>query len=143
MDAQKAREFYLAYLNTIYTERKVDQLGRFFADDVIAHPAVPGTPPGLRGVRAIVQGWVEAFSDLRFTLDGFIYEKDMMAPRITMSGTQIGTFLGIPPAGKRFHIVDQPHYQLRDGKIVVIWDSPDMLTLLQQLGAIPALTLAV
>ncbi|PTL82129.1 ester cyclase [Vitiosangium sp. GDMCC 1.1324] len=137
MDTKQAREFYLDYLNTIYVERKVDQLDRFFAREIIAHPIVPGVAPGLQGVQAIVQGWVDAFADLRFTVDGFIYEKDMIAPRITMSGTQIGTFLGIPASGRRFEIVDQPHYQLRDGKVVEIWDNPDMLTMLRQLGALP------
>lgn len=137
MNAKQAREFYLDYLNTIYVERKVDQLDRFFAPEIIAHPVPPGMAPGLPGVKSVVQAWVEAFTDLRFTVDGFVYENGMMAPRITMSGTQIGAFLGLPASGRRFEIVDQPHYQLRDGKVVEIWDNPDLLTMLRQLGAPP------
>jgi predicted ester cyclase len=138
MDAKKAREFYLEYLTTIYTERRVDQLGRFFAADIVAHPDVPGIAPGLPGVQGLVQGWVDAFADIRFTIDGFLVDKDMIAPRLTMSGTQIGTFLGIPSKGRRFQIIDHPHCLLRDGKIVEIWDNIDLLTLMQQLGALPA-----
>jgi predicted ester cyclase len=137
MDAKKAREFYLDYLNTIYAERKVDQLGRYFAPDVIAHPVPPGREPGLPGVQAAVQAWVDAFADFHITLDSFVYEKDRMAPRITISGTHVGTFLGIPPTGKRIQIIDHPHYQLRDGKVIELWDLADVVSLLMQLGASP------
>jgi predicted ester cyclase len=137
MDARRAREFYLEYLTTTYTERKVDQLHRFFAADIVAHPAPPDLAPGLPGVKAIVQAWVDAFANIRFTIDGFVMDKDIIAPRLTMSGTQIGTFMGIPSKGRRFQIIDHPHCLLRDGRIVEIWDNIDMLTLMKQLGALP------
>lgn len=137
MNAKQAREFYLDYLNTIYTERKVDQLGRFFAPDIVVYPSRPGREPGLKGMLPATQAYVDAFSDLRMTLEGFVFEHDMMAPRIIMSGTQVGTFMGIPATGRRFQIIDHPHYQLRDGKIAVLWDNPDLRTMLQQLGATP------
>jgi predicted ester cyclase len=137
MDAKKVREFYLDYLNTIYAERKVEQLGRFYAPDIIAHPAPPGQAPGLPGVQAAVQAWVDAFADMRITLDSLVYDKDMLAPRITIMGTHVGTFLGIPATGKRVQFIDHPHYLLRDGKVVEVWDMADSMTLLMQLGVNP------
>ena len=137
MDAKKAREFYLDYLNTIYAERKVEQLGRFFAPDVIAHPVPPDRAPGLPGVQAAVQAWVDAFADLRITLDSFVYDKDMLAPRITITGTHVGPLMGIPPTGKRVQFTDHPHYRLQDGKVAEVWDMADAVTLLMQLGANP------
>jgi predicted ester cyclase len=137
VNSKQAQEFYQEYLNTIYVERKVEQLGRFFAPEVVAHPVPPGREPGLPGVRAAVQGWVDAFADLRFTVDSFVYDNGIMAPRLTISGTHVQTFLGIPPTGKRFQIIDHPHYQLRDGKVVELWDVPDLVTLLLQLGVNP------
>jgi predicted ester cyclase len=138
MNAKQAREFYQDYLNTIYVERKVDQIGRFYAQDVSVSPAPFGLPPGLPGVTAAIKAWMDAFTDIRFTLDGFVYDGEFIAARITMTGTHVGSFLGIPATGKQFKMIDHPHYRMRDGKVAEIFDVPDMLTLLQQLGALPA-----
>ncbi|WNG44516.1 ester cyclase [Archangium minus] len=138
MNAKQAREFYLEYITTIYNEGRVDQLERFYAPDVVPHPPVPGAESGLEGFRQGVKGFLEAFSEVRLTLVDFVFEKDIMAPRITMTGIHVGNFMGIPATGRRMEIADHPHYRLRDGKIVEYWDMPDLLTLMIQLGAIPA-----
>ena len=138
MDARQARDFYLDYINTIYNERRVDLLERFYAPDVVPHPPIPGEQPGLAGLRKGVQGWLDSFSDIRLMLESLVYADNILAPRITITGVHTNTFLGIPATGRRIEIIDHPHYRLRNGKIVEYWDSPDMLTMMIQLGVVPA-----
>jgi steroid delta-isomerase-like uncharacterized protein len=137
MNAETARKLYQDYIETIYHERRVDQLGRFFAEDIVPHPAPPGMEPGLQGMKSAISSWLEAFSEMRFTVDSFIFQNDIMAPRITITALHTGAYLGIPASGKRVNIIAHPHYRLEHGKIAEYWDLPDSLTLLQQLGVIP------
>lgn len=135
MNTQKARELYLDYLNTIFHQRRVEEVGRFYTDDVVAHPAFPGSP-GLPALKAAVQMWLDAFSDMHVTLDGLLYDDGFVAARITITAVHTGPFLGVPATGRRIEVIDQPHYRLRDGKFAELWDAPDLLTMLRQIGAI-------
>ena len=138
MDAQAARRFYEDYVETIYHRRQLEQLGRFYAADVVPHPPIPGVPPGLEGLKLAVAAWVEAFADFHFTIEDFVYDGRIMAPRLRITARHTGTFLGIPATGRSVDITDHPHYRMAHGKVAEYWDVPDLLTLMQQLGALPA-----
>jgi predicted ester cyclase len=137
MDARAAREFYEEYLNTIFHQRRVEALERFVAPDITLHPPVPGFEPGLAAARATVEAWLEAFSDIRISIEGFVYADDMIAPRLFMAAIHSGPFMGIPPTGRHIHFRGHPQYRLRNGRIVEFWDSPDTLPVLRQLGVLP------
>jgi predicted ester cyclase len=139
MDARQARQFFEEYLDVIYHQRRVDQLGRFYTDDVVTQPPPPGGVQGLAGTKAGVEAWLSLFSDIRVTVDGFVFDREQMATRVTITGTHTGPFMGVPPTGRRVRFCDNPHYQLRDGKIAAYWAVPDMLSLLQQLGVLSAM----
>lgn len=49
-----------------------------------------------------------------------------------------GTFMGIPPTGKRVKVSGIDIFRMADGKIVERWAEIDTLGMLHQLGAIPA-----
>jgi predicted ester cyclase len=137
MDARAARKFYEEYLNTIYHQRRVEALDRFLAPDITLHPPVPGFGPGLPGARAAVEAWLEAFSDIRISIEGFVYADDMIAPRLSLMAIHSGPFMGIPGTGRRIQFRGHPHYRLRGGRFVEFWDSSDMLSVLRQLRVLP------
>lgn len=79
-----------------------------------------------------------AFPDLHITIEDTIAERDEVAVRILIEGTHQGDGLGIPATGRKFRVAGICIIQLKDGKLVVGWNSWDQLGLLQQLGTIPA-----
>ncbi len=68
-----------------------------------------------------------------------IAEGDKVVARQTFRGTHREEFLGIAPSGKQFSSTGIDIVRMVDGKIVEHWSSFDMLGMMQQLGAIPAL----
>jgi predicted ester cyclase len=66
-----------------------------------------------------------------------VAEGDMVAGRLTMSGTHEGSLMGAPPT-RRSVRQDHMHFvRFRDGKAVEHWGVRDDLGMMQQLGVIP------
>lgn len=81
-----------------------------------------------------------AFPNYQLIADDIISEGDKIVVRSTFHGTHNGDFMGIAPTGKQVTVPVFLIYRIADGKIVQHWMQADSLSLLQQLGAIPALT---
>lgn len=95
----------------------------------------PGTPRGLRGYKSNVTAFRSAFPDINYTLDQIIAEGDLVAIRLTGHGTQQGSFMGIPPTGKKVSFGGMTYVRIQDGKVIERWGISDIPALLQQLGA--------
>jgi steroid delta-isomerase-like uncharacterized protein len=117
---------------------------RELAVELVAPAAIfqaPGMPEPLRGPEGYLQllAMLRAgFSDVQWTLVEVIAEGDRIAARFTMRGTHDGPFMGLPPSGKPFVASSMAFYRLTDGKIVEENGLPDMLAILQQIGAAPS-----
>jgi steroid delta-isomerase-like uncharacterized protein len=113
------------------------------ADELIAPDAsfhVPGRPDPLRGPAGYLEiiGMMRSgFPDIQWTLEETITEGDKVAARFTMRGTHRGTFLGIPPTGRTIAVQAMNFYRLTGGRFVEERGQPDLLGLLQQIGAMP------
>jgi steroid delta-isomerase-like uncharacterized protein len=111
---------------------------RIIDPDVVDHNAMPDTPPGREGVRALFEGFFAAFPDFRAEIHDQVGEGDKVVTYKTFSATHQGDFMGIPPTGAEvaFDVIDI--VRVRDGRIVEHWNVVDQLALLRQLGAVPA-----
>jgi predicted ester cyclase len=127
------RRFYDEVMN----QRKRAVLDEVFDLNVVDHFAPPGTPGGLEGARQTLGMFLSAFPDLHFTVEDLIAEGDKVVARATMSGTQQGAFMGIPPTGKHVTIRGIEINRFVGGKSVEHWVEMDTLGMMQQLGVIP------
>jgi predicted ester cyclase len=78
-----------------------------------------------------------AFPDWKQTVEDIVAEGDNIAVRTFFTGTHQGTFLGIPPTGKKVAMKGIVIYKMKNGKLVEGWSVSDMFTLMQQIGVIP------
>jgi steroid delta-isomerase-like uncharacterized protein len=107
--------------------------------NLVDHNPVPGAPPTLEGFKATIAGYTQAFPDLEFA-DGphVIVEADTAATRWTAAGTHEGEMTGIPATGKRIRVEGMNFYRLANGRITDVWTQFDGVSMLQQLGVMPA-----
>ena len=102
---------------------------------------LPGAPEPLRGAeaeKAYVAAWRGAFPDAVMTIEQLVVDGDTAAVRSTFRGTQRGEFNGIPPTGKAATMAVANFLRVRDGKIAENRPIFDALSLMQQLGVVPA-----
>jgi len=101
---------------------------------------VPGYPEpmhGPAGYLAIIGMMRMAFPDIQWTLEEMVVEDDKVAARFTMRGTHKGAFLGVAPTEKSIKVQSMAFYRLAGGQFIEEHGQPDMLGLLQQIGALP------
>jgi steroid delta-isomerase-like uncharacterized protein len=102
---------------------------------------VPGQAEPMRGPAgylSIIQMMRGGFPDIQWLLEEMVAEGNKVAARFTMRGTHRGTFFGVPPSGNKISVQAMNLYRLSHGQFVEERGQPDMLALLQQIGALPA-----
>ncbi len=79
-----------------------------------------------------------AFPDLQLKLDRIIAEGDLVSLHWSATGTNTVAAAPFPGTGKTVAIDGMSFFRFADGKIVEEWSTYDNLTIMQQLGLIPA-----
>jgi|SRR5450830_98664 len=106
--------------------------------DAIFH--VPGRAEALKGPAGyldILAMMRAGFPDIQWTLEELIAEDDKVAARFIMRGTHLGHFFGVAPTGRKIEVQAMNFYRFLDGKVIEERGQPDLLGLLQQIGAVP------
>ena len=127
------------YYEDVINRGNLAALDELFAPDCVTHLA--GNPEplvGPAGQRHMVTMFLEPFPDGVIALESLVSEGDRAVARIRYRATQTGPFQGIPPTGRPVDMSGVFEARFAGGQITEAWASPDMLSLLQQLGALPA-----
>jgi predicted ester cyclase len=100
-------------------------------------PPLPGMGHGSAAVRRANAALGAAFPDTIHIIEDQIAEGDKVVTRLRGRATFTGEILGIPPNGKVVEITGISIHRIVDGKLVEHWANADLLSFMQQLGAIP------
>lgn len=111
-----------------------DALSEIVAPDYVVHPE---EVRGADGLKEMVEGYRNALSGLRVTIDQQFTEGDYVATRFTIHGTHKGDLMGAPPTGKDVEFTGITISRCKDGRIVEEWEITDTVGLLRQIGALP------
>lgn len=123
MNKQEGVEFIRRYFAALKNDKSTAGLNRYIAEEpLFQHIAFfDAAFPGY---------WLE---EKDVMVDG-----DKVAVRFNFHGTHKGALMGIPPTGKTVAFEGIIIYRLAEGKIIDHWMQTDSVSLLQQLGALPA-----
>jgi steroid delta-isomerase-like uncharacterized protein len=125
---------FVEFINT-GTEKLAEEL---ISPDAVFH--IPGRAEPMRGPSgylAVIGMMRDGFPDIQWTLEEMIAEDDKVAARFTMRGTHQGSFFGVPPTGTAIVVQAMNFYRLSGGQFIEERGQPDLLGLLQQIGAVP------
>jgi steroid delta-isomerase-like uncharacterized protein len=112
--------------------------GALVADDFVEHQGLPALPTK-EGTLEFFRILLAAFPDWRMTVEDLIAGGDKAVARVAVTGTHKGEFMGVPPTGTRVDVqlIDIMRFD-GAGLVCEHWGVADMLSLMQQLGVVPA-----
>jgi steroid delta-isomerase-like uncharacterized protein len=115
----------------------LDNVEKYYAADYVDHIAFPGLPPGREGVKATVNMFASAWSDLKLVIEDQIAGGDKVVTRWSTTATHTGELLGIPATGKQIKVTGIGISRFEGGKVVESWTEYDSIGMMQQLGVVP------
>ena len=129
------------WFTDIITQGKLAVADEIFSSNHVVHD--PHAPPGgwangPESLKQIAGPFRAGFPDLKVTIEDQIAEGDKVVTRWSASGSNTGSLQGMPATGKTVRVTGANVARLSEGKIVESWFNFDMLTLLRQLGVVPA-----
>jgi steroid delta-isomerase-like uncharacterized protein len=130
----RVREF----IDRVLTAGEIDATGDYFRDDVVEEVPFPGQGPGLQGLKETLTRIRHAFPDSKWSVEEQIAEGDKVLTRFTWSGTHQGEFLGIPATNRHVQVWGMVIDRFEDGKVKSTRILLDTLSMMQQLGVVPA-----
>lgn len=84
------------------------------------------------------KGWRQAFPDVKMTIPLVLADGDLVSVLWIAEGTNSGAGNGLPATGKRIKARGITIWRIVEGKITEEWSAYDQLSLMRQLGLIPA-----
>jgi steroid delta-isomerase-like uncharacterized protein len=127
------------FYNEMLGEGDLSKLDELVTDDVVDHEeGLPGQPEGKEGVIFFVNALRGAFSDIRATVGQSLESGDLAAAQVTIAGKHTGEWMGVPPSDKSFEIEAIDIIRVEDGKCAEHWGVTDNMSLMVQIGAVPA-----
>jgi len=131
------REFTGIFKN----QHNVDGIDHLFDQRFQHHFRMPMSP-GLEGFKQVGRMMNGAFPDVVVKEEDLIAGGDKVVERSSAVATHKGSLMGEKPTNKRIQWTEIHIYRMQDGKICEHWVEMAMMELLQQIGALPAVTQA-
>jgi steroid delta-isomerase-like uncharacterized protein len=117
----------------------IDGFAEGVAEDFVEHEVGPGMPPTKAGTKEFFQMLLAGYPDVVFQVEDVVSSGDKVVARGRFAGTHSGTFMGIPATGKSIDVqaIDIVRFE-DDGLVHEHWGVTDVMTMMQQLGVVPA-----
>jgi len=112
-------------------------------DEVVDPNVRIGTPLPVEasGAQALKQVWMvllRAYPDLHVAVEDLIAEGDKLVSRNTVTGTNLGEYMGRPPTGNSVTYDEIFIFRFDHGRVVETWGVVDVLSQMRQLGVLSA-----
>jgi steroid delta-isomerase-like uncharacterized protein len=126
------------FIDKVLTAGEVDATGDYFHSDMVEEVPFPGQGPGLAGLKETLTRIRRAFPDSQWKVEEQIAEDDRVLTRFLWSGTHQGEFLGIPATNRTIRVWGMVIDRFEDRKVKSTRILLDTLSMMQQLGVLPA-----
>lgn len=135
MSVEENKAILRQYVKEVWDEGNVSAVDQFLAPNYKRHRSATTEPLNRESQKQLLANFRDAFPDAQLTIEEIIAEDNRVAFRSIIRATHQGELFGIAPTGKAVTIslVDVIH--IKNGEFVEQWGGPDLLDLVQQLGA--------
>jgi predicted ester cyclase len=105
-------------MEQVINGKNLDDADDLYSEEHVLHPEAPGIGRGAEGMKRAFAGLHEQFPDVRVRIESMVAEDDLVAVRLTFSGTDAAT-------GERATWPEMVFTRFADGRAVESWEITD------------------
>jgi len=121
-----------------FNEHDVEALTSQHTEDGVVDSQMAGTITGHDEIARVYRAYFAAFPDLVITTEDLVIDGDRAVLVTTSTGTDHGSFMGVPATHKPFRVPVVFLYTFREGRIAYERRLSDFTGLLVQIGVLKA-----
>ena len=125
------------FLEEVINQGRLEQANEIVAEDFVELDPLPGQRQGREGLKDVIGMLRTAFPDMNWVVEEMIAEGEQVVTRFTWTGTQQGTFMGIPATGRNVVVKGVVIDRIVGGMMTDSRILMDTMGMMQQLGVIP------
>ena len=126
------------WFDDVWNNKRVSAIDELLAGHARLHGLGEQALEGPAAFKPFHEAFVRAFPNIRIQIHELIEEGDKVAARYTCTGLNTGDGLGFAPTHRAATFTGMAIVRIENGKAVEAWNNFDQLTMLQQLGVVPA-----
>ena len=123
------------WFEEVWNKRRADAIDEMLAPGGVVHGLGPASY-GPDGFKAFHATFLEAFPNLRVTIEDMIAEGDRVAYRFSAEVVHGGGSLGFPATNKQARFTGMGVARVENGMLVEGWNVLDQLGMMTQLGVV-------
>ncbi len=112
-----------AYLDRLVNRGELEAWPELIADDTLTFNGEPMSRDDMRRMRDTFR---QILPDYHVTVEEQTAAGDVVASRVTITGTHRGDYMGLKASGKQLSIDGITYDRFRDGKLVEAWHQMDL-----------------
>ena len=136
MGIEENKALALRFVEEVYNQGQTQRVDDLVSPDFVRH-GIGGTMRGRQIIKDRVAAVRAGFPDFHISVEEVLAEGDKVVLRQVHTGTHLGEFAGVAPAGAKVETTEISILRIEDGRIAEGWVNVDQLTMLRQIGALP------
>ena len=134
-DLERNKSLVRQMNDVVWNKGDLDRMDEFFSLHFVRH-FFPGDSEvrGIDSLREHERMLREAFPDWKEEIKHIVAEGDLVVIHFVSTGTNLGSWLGNPPTGRKIKINEMTILRIEDDKVAEQWLLPDIFSMQQQLA---------
>ena len=137
MTRKEIKEFF-ARRDEVWQRHDFAALVTDHAEDGEVESPFSGKLRGHAAIEKVYREWFTSFPDAKYFTEHLLIDRNNVAQFVRMTGTQQGSFCGLPPTGKRFEVRCAFLFTFANGQIAHEIRVYDLTGVFVQLGVLKA-----
>jgi steroid delta-isomerase-like uncharacterized protein len=138
MAAAENKAVITSFVEEVINQGQLERVDDLVAVDFVELDPLPGQQQGREGLKQVISAFRAAFPDIHWAIEEMLGEGDKVFSRFTWHGTHRGEFLGVPATGRQITVKGMVVDRVVDGKMAESRILMDGLSMMRQLGVVPA-----